>query len=89
MGVGERNVTFFSCSVSKPVTCASVGELGVGVGEGGGVGILRRSILKGINAVGKQVGWFCSACGDFFPTEGDSKVVASEDPGVGGSWLGP
>ena len=55
MGVGERKVTFFSCSASEMVTCASVGELGVGVGEGGGVGTLPWSILKGVDAVGEQV----------------------------------
>ena len=56
MGAGERKVTFFSCSGSKPETCASVDELETGVWGGGGVGTLLRSILKGLDAVGKQVG---------------------------------
>ena len=54
MGIGDRKVTFFSCSGSKPVTYASVDILGVG--EGGGVGTLLRSILNGVDAVGEQEG---------------------------------
>ena len=56
MGIGDRKVTFFSCSGSETVTCASVGGLGVGVGEGGGVGTLPRSILKRFDTVYYQEG---------------------------------
>ena len=87
MGIGNRKVAFFSCSVSEPVTCASVGGLGVGVGEGGGVGILPGLILNGVDAVGEQEGWLWFVPGGFVPTVGDSMVVVSDVPGVEGSWM--
>ena len=77
-----------SCSISEPGTCVSVGGLEIGVGGGDGVGILPRSNLKGLVAVREQVGACWSPDSDLVPTENDSKFVASEVPGVGGSWLG-
>ena len=46
---------------------------------------LPRSILKGLAAVGEQVGvcWFPD--GDLVPTDSDSKFIVSEVLGVGGS----
>ena len=56
MGIGDIKVTFFSCSGSEPVTCASEGGLGVGVGEGGGVGTLPGSVFNGVDTIGEQEG---------------------------------
>ena len=86
VGAGERKVIFFSCSTSEPETCALVAELEIGVG-GGGVGTLPRSILNGLDAVGKRWGDAGSHVVISRPPS-ESKFDASEVPGVGRSWLG-
>ena len=80
-------MNFFSCSISEPGTCASVGGSEIGVGGGDGVGTLPRLTLKGLTAVGKQVGVCWLQDCDLLPTESDSIFVSSEVLGVGGNWL--
>ena len=55
--------------------------------EGGGVGTLPRSILKGVDTVGEQETGLCSGFSSVVLIMVDTVVVINDDPGVEGGLL--